>query len=158
MAFYCCPYILRTREVCNRGCYDPKGCKVHRDSPIRFPCKEDGCGKLTFSTYGFCDDYTKKYQSRDQYQREKLEKMAQMKKVIAKNIVMGEAYPIDDMFSGIFLGRVFGDMFSEEYPFQWYVLGVELWEKPTYYSAMFRICSRIMGETYPVQWYVLAYF
>ena len=53
MAFYCCPYILRTGEVCNRGCYRPAGCQVHWSSPKRVPCKE--CGKLTFSKYGACD-------------------------------------------------------------------------------------------------------
>ncbi|CAG8839423.1 25363_t:CDS:1, partial [Racocetra persica] len=51
MAFYRCPYILRTGEVCNRPCYHPNGCKVHRDSPIRYPCKEYGCVKLTNSGY-----------------------------------------------------------------------------------------------------------
>nr|CAG8638938.1 5276_t:CDS:2 [Entrophospora candida] len=56
MVFYRCSYILRTGEECNRGCYHPKGCKVHRDSPIRIPCKE--CGKLTWSTYGFCEDHS----------------------------------------------------------------------------------------------------
>ena len=43
--FYYCPYILRTGEVCNRRCYDPKGCKVHRNSPKQYPCIEPGCDK-----------------------------------------------------------------------------------------------------------------
>ena len=42
--FYYCPYILRTGEVCNQRCYDPKGCKVHRNFR-QVPCKE--CGKET---------------------------------------------------------------------------------------------------------------
>ena len=42
MAFYNCPYILRTGEVCNRPCYHPDGCKVHRNSR-QVPYKE--CGK-----------------------------------------------------------------------------------------------------------------
>ena len=49
--FYYCPYILRTGEVCNRRCYDPKGCKVHRNSR-QIPCKE--CGKQTKSGYDYC--------------------------------------------------------------------------------------------------------
>ena len=42
--FYYCPYILRTGEVCNRRCYDPDGCKVHRNSR-QVPCKEKECDK-----------------------------------------------------------------------------------------------------------------
>ena len=77
MAFYRCPYILRTGEVCNRGCYHPNGCKVHRDSPIRYPCKEYGCVKLTSSIYGACRTHAGKYRSQDHYHREKLKKTAQ---------------------------------------------------------------------------------
>ena len=76
MAFYRCPYILRTGEVCNRGCYRPEGCKVHWDSPARIPCKE--CGKLTLSTYDFCDIHAKKYRARLGYHRKKLEKLGQV--------------------------------------------------------------------------------
>ncbi|RHZ58873.1 hypothetical protein Glove_367g11 [Diversispora epigaea] len=65
MAFYRCPYILRTGEVCNRECYHPKGCKVHRDSPIRYPCKEYGCVKFTSSDYGYCDPHMQKHPGED---------------------------------------------------------------------------------------------
>jgi len=71
MAFYCCPYILRTGEVCNRGCYRPAGCQVHWNSPKRVPCKE--CGKLTFSKYGACDIHARKHRKMEQYYRKKLE-------------------------------------------------------------------------------------
>ena len=76
MAFYRCPYILRTGEVCNRGCYRPEGCKVHWDAPARIPCKE--CGKLTSSTYDFCDIHAKKNRARSGYHRKKLEKLGQV--------------------------------------------------------------------------------
>ena len=49
--FYYCPYILRTGEECNRRCYDPKGCKVHRNSPKQYPCIQPGCDKKTSSGY-----------------------------------------------------------------------------------------------------------
>ena len=75
MAFYRCPYILRSGKVCDRGCYHPNGCKVHRNSPIRVPCKE--CGKSTYSDYGYCDTHADKYRRQDRYQQKKLEKMAQ---------------------------------------------------------------------------------
>ena len=52
--FYYCPYILRTGEECNRRCYNPKGCKAHRKSPIKYPCIEPGCDKKTSSGYGAC--------------------------------------------------------------------------------------------------------
>ena len=77
MAFYRCPYILRTGEVCNRPCYHPNGCKVHRDSPIRYPCKEYGCVKLTYSEYGYCDTHAQKHRRREYRHQKKLEKMAQ---------------------------------------------------------------------------------
>ena len=75
MAFYCCPYILRTGEICNKGCYRPEGCKIHWKAPTRVPCKE--CGKLTYSGYDYCDTHADKYRRRDRYQQKKLEKMAQ---------------------------------------------------------------------------------
>ncbi|RHZ54538.1 hypothetical protein Glove_426g25 [Diversispora epigaea] len=77
MAFYRCPYILRTGEVCNRGCYHPDGCYVYRSSPIRIPCKEYGCSELNRSKYGYCDLYARKHRKKKQYQQKKLEKMAQ---------------------------------------------------------------------------------
>ena len=71
--FYYCPYILRTGEVCNRRCYDPKGCKVHRNSK-QIPCKE--CGKQTRSGYDYCDIHAKKHRSREHYHRKKQAKLA----------------------------------------------------------------------------------
>lgn len=59
MGFYRCPYILRTGEVCNEGCYRVEGCKIRWKSPKRTPCKE--CGKLTYSTFGVCRDRADKY-------------------------------------------------------------------------------------------------
>src|SRR5204862_3432629 len=56
--FYYCPYILRTREVCNRRCYDPKGCKVHRNSR-QVLCKEKECDEQTRSKYDYCDTHAK---------------------------------------------------------------------------------------------------
>ncbi len=85
MAFYCCPYILRTGEICNRPCYHPKGCKVHRDSPIRYPCKEYGCVKLTYSNYGYCDPHAQKHRRREYKHQKKLEKMAQKSEVLGEN-------------------------------------------------------------------------
>lgn len=62
--FYYCPYILRTGEVCNRRCYDPDGCKVHRNSR-QVPCKEKECGKWTNSTYDYCDTHAKNIDQRN---------------------------------------------------------------------------------------------
>ena len=44
MAFYNCPYIFKTGEVCNQPYYHPDGYKVHRNSR-QVPCKEKECGK-----------------------------------------------------------------------------------------------------------------
>ncbi|GBC02798.1 hypothetical protein RclHR1_04820016 [Rhizophagus clarus] len=44
MAFYRCPYILKSGEVCNQSCYQEKGCLTHLNSQLRNPCKE--CGKI----------------------------------------------------------------------------------------------------------------
>src|SRR5215475_11308450 len=73
--FYYCPYILRTGEVCNRRCYHPKGCKVHRDSR-QVPCKESGCEENTRSKYDYCDTHAKKHRSREHYQQKKQAKLA----------------------------------------------------------------------------------
>ena len=73
MGFYNCPYILRTGEVCNEGCYRPEGCKVHWKSPRRVPCIE--CGKLTSSVYSACRKHAGKYRIREFYQRQKLAKI-----------------------------------------------------------------------------------
>ena len=71
--FYYCPYILRTGEVCNRRCYDPKGCKVHRNSR-QVPCNE--CGEPTRSGYDYFDTHAKKHRSREHYHRKKQAKLA----------------------------------------------------------------------------------
>ncbi|RHZ81774.1 hypothetical protein Glove_117g268 [Diversispora epigaea] len=73
MAFYRCSYILRTGEVCNRGSYRVERCQVYWYSPRRVPCKD--CSKLTFSKYGTCDIYARKYRKMEQYYWKKLEKM-----------------------------------------------------------------------------------
>ncbi|RHZ49140.1 hypothetical protein Glove_529g22 [Diversispora epigaea] len=44
MAFYYCPYILKTGEVCNRDSFRPAGCQVHWDSPRSVSCKD--CGAI----------------------------------------------------------------------------------------------------------------
>ena len=74
MAFYRFPYILRTGEVCNRGCFHPKGCQIHRNSPSYIPCIE--CGKRTYSEYGFCDLHARKHHKREQYHQKKQAKLA----------------------------------------------------------------------------------
>ncbi|GET59385.1 hypothetical protein GLOIN_2v1485311 [Rhizophagus irregularis DAOM 181602=DAOM 197198] len=70
MAFYRCPYILRSEEVCNRSCYQEKEYLIHWNLPPRSPCKE--CGKLTYSKYGTCDIHAKKYQKMAQYHQKKM--------------------------------------------------------------------------------------
>ena len=72
MAFYRCKYILRT-EVCGRDSYRPEGCGYHWKFPQRIPCKE--CGKLTYSTYGVCNNHVGKYQKRENYRRKKQAKL-----------------------------------------------------------------------------------
>jgi len=73
--FYRCPYILRSGAVCNKGCYHPDGCKVHRNSPKQVPCIHSGCDKKTFSEYGACKKHSGKHRSRAFYQRQKLAKI-----------------------------------------------------------------------------------
>ena len=75
MAFYNCPYILRTGEVCNRPCYHPDGCKVHRNSR-QVPCKEKECGEQTRSKYDYYDMHAKKHRSKKHYHRKKLAEQA----------------------------------------------------------------------------------
>ncbi|CAB4475250.1 unnamed protein product [Rhizophagus irregularis] len=71
MAFYQCPYILRSGKVCNRSCYQEKGYLIHWNLPPRSPCKE--CGKLiTYSKYGTCDIHAEKYWKMAQYHQKKL--------------------------------------------------------------------------------------
>ena len=72
MGFYCCPYILRSGAVCDKGCYRPEGCKVHWNSPKRVPCID--CGKLTSSKYGACKKHAGKYRFREFYYQQKLAK------------------------------------------------------------------------------------
>ncbi len=73
MGFYNCPYILRTGEVCNEGCYRSEGCKVHWKSPRQIPCIE--CRKLTSSVYSACRKHAGKYHIREFYQQRKLAKI-----------------------------------------------------------------------------------
>ena len=73
LVLYNCLYILRTGEVCNRRCYHPKGCKVHRNSRQVF-CKE--CGELTRSKYDYCDTHAKKHRSKEHYHQKKLAELA----------------------------------------------------------------------------------
>src|SRR3989337_2360135 len=73
--FYYCPYILRTGEVCNRRCYDPKGCKAHRKSR-QVACKESGCEEMTKSKYDYYDMHAKKHRSKEHYHQKKLAKMS----------------------------------------------------------------------------------
>ncbi|CAG8836821.1 14316_t:CDS:1, partial [Racocetra persica] len=55
----------------------PNGCKVHQNSPIRYPCKEYGCVKFTFSGYSYCDPHALKHRRKEYRQQKKLEKIAQ---------------------------------------------------------------------------------
>src|SRR2546430_16280943 len=80
--FYYCPYILRTGEVCNRRCYDPKGCKVHRNSR-QVLCKEKECDEQTRSKYDYCDTHVKKHRSKEQYHRKKQTKLILMQILIS---------------------------------------------------------------------------
>ena len=75
--FYYCLYILRTGEVCNRRCYDPKGYKVHRNS-WQVPCKQSGCKEWTRGGYGFCDDHAKKHRAKKHYHQKKLAELAKL--------------------------------------------------------------------------------
>ncbi|CAB4385146.1 unnamed protein product [Rhizophagus irregularis] len=75
--FYYCPYILRTGEVCNRRCYHPDGCKVHRNS-WQVPCKQPGCKEWTRGGYGFCDPYAKKLRANKRYHQQKLAELAKL--------------------------------------------------------------------------------
>ena len=61
MGFYQCPYILRNEAVCNKGCYQPEGCKLYWKSPKQVLYKEKECDKMTSSEYGAC----KKHSSKD---------------------------------------------------------------------------------------------
>ncbi|GBC08384.1 hypothetical protein RclHR1_08070018 [Rhizophagus clarus] len=72
--FYYYPYILRTGEVCNQRCYNPKGCKAHQNSPKQYTCIESGCNKKTFSGYSAYKKHSGKYRSRAFYQCQKLAK------------------------------------------------------------------------------------
>jgi len=69
-------------EVYNEE-YEVEDCHVHRNSPMCTPCKK--CGKLTFSKYDACIIHAGNYRSRYQYQRKRLEKMAEKSKVLKEN-------------------------------------------------------------------------
>ena len=73
--FYNCPYILRTGEMCNKGCYHPDGCKVYHNSSKQIPCIHPRCDKLTYSDYSACKNHSGKYHSRAFYQQQKLAKI-----------------------------------------------------------------------------------
>ena len=73
--FYYCPYILRTGKVCNRRCYDPDGCKVHRKSPKKVPFIHPGCNNMCRSKYDTCKKHSGKHRSRAFYQHQKLAKI-----------------------------------------------------------------------------------
>lgn len=75
MAFYRCSYILRSGEVCNRRCNNPKGCYIHRNSPPQVPCNE--CGKSTYSKYGICDNHAGKHRKKEQYHQKKQARIAE---------------------------------------------------------------------------------
>ena len=75
LVLYNCPYILRTKEVCNQKCYHPKGCKVYRNSR-QVACKKSGCEEMTKSKYDYCDTHAKKHRSKEHYHRKKLTKQA----------------------------------------------------------------------------------
>jgi hypothetical protein len=62
--FYYCPYILKTKEVCNQKCYDLKGCKAHRNSR-QVLCKEKKCDENTRSKYDYCDTHAKNIDQRN---------------------------------------------------------------------------------------------
>lgn len=80
--FYNCLYILNTGEVCNRRCYDPKGCKIHQNSR-QVLCKE--CDKPTRSKYDYCDIHAKKHRLKEHYYWKKLTKQADsLKKILLK--------------------------------------------------------------------------
>ena len=85
MGFYICEHILRNGEICNRGSYRKEGCKLHYKSPEQQPCKE--CGKLTSSSYGYCDTHADKYRKRIYYNKKKLAQMEQNPAVIERKIV-----------------------------------------------------------------------
>jgi len=59
MGFYKCPYILRSKEVCNERCYQVEECKVHWKSPNQVFCIE--CEKLTSFIYSACRKHVGKY-------------------------------------------------------------------------------------------------
>ncbi len=80
--FYYYPYILRTEEVCNQRCYNPKGCKVYQNFR-QVLCKK--CDEEIRSKYDYYDTYAKKYRSRKHYYRKKQAKLASMQ-ILAENL------------------------------------------------------------------------
>ena len=76
MGFYNCPYILRSGEVCNEGCYRVEGCRIHWKSPKKNPCID--CGKMTRSEYKACREHAGKYRIKEFYHRKKIAKIDQL--------------------------------------------------------------------------------
>ncbi|RGB24773.1 hypothetical protein C1646_676110 [Rhizophagus diaphanus] len=103
MAFYRCPYILRTGEVCNRGCFHPKGCQIHQNSPSYMPCIV--CGKRTYSEYGFCDPHARKHCKRGQYHQKKLAKMALVEILLSLESVLRK-FSLRTHEKGVMKGRI----------------------------------------------------
>ena len=91
MGFYKCPYILRNGAVCNKGCYHPDGCKVHRNSPKQVPCKEKECNKMTSSGYGACKKHSSKDRNKEYYRQKKLASSAEHKRnQVNENVLINQ--------------------------------------------------------------------
>ena len=87
MVFYRCTYIHRSGKICNRGCYHPEICFIHRNSPSQVFCKE--CGKLSYSRYGYCDDHARKHRKREQYHRKRMVDLASAE-ILVGNLEVNE--------------------------------------------------------------------
>ena len=87
MVFYRCTYIHKSGKICNRGCYHPKGCYIHRNSPSQVPCNE--CGELTYGRYGFCDIHARKHRKKEQYHRKKMVDLASAE-ILVGNLEVNE--------------------------------------------------------------------
>ena len=87
MVFYRCTYIHRSGKICNRGCYHPEGCYIHRNSPSQVFCKE--CGKLSYSGYEYCNDHARKYRKREQYHQKRIVDLASAE-ILVGNLKVNE--------------------------------------------------------------------
>lgn len=92
MGFYNCPYILQNGIICNKGCYSPEGCTIHRNSPKKNPCID--CGKMNYSKYNACRVHAGKYRSRENYDQKKIAKFDQLisklaDRSVSENHVLG---------------------------------------------------------------------